>query len=61
LGDIRHNFADLKKIQSQLGFKPGVNFEDGLTKFTGWVKQQDVQESKFQDSIEEMKQKGLFK
>lgn len=61
LGDIRHNFADLKKIESKLGFRPKVNFEEGLTKFTDWVKEQDVSESKFEDSIQEMKQKGLFK
>ena len=61
LGDIRHNYADLKKINSILGFKPKVNFEEGLSQFTAWVKEQEIQESKFEDSVQEMKAKGLFK
>lgn len=61
LGDIRHNFADLTKIKASLGFTPKVSFEEGLTKFTAWVKEQEVQESRFEDSVKEMKEKGLFK
>ncbi|HEX2683800.1 MAG TPA: NAD-dependent epimerase/dehydratase family protein [Ferruginibacter sp.] len=61
LGDIRHNFADLKKIKGVLGFEPRVDFENGISMFTDWVKMQEVSASKFDDSIEEMKQKGLFK
>ena len=61
LGDIRHNFADLTKVKARLGFTPKVNFEAGLTKFTAWVKEQEVQESRFEDSVKEMKAKGLFK
>ena len=61
LGDIRHNFAGLSKIEAALSFKPAINFEDGITKFTAWVKEQEIQESKFEDSIQEMKRKGLFK
>ncbi|PRD37401.1 UNVERIFIED_CONTAM: wbiB, partial [Trichonephila clavipes] len=41
LGDIRHNFADLTKIKSLLGFNPQVNFESGLKKFTDWVNTQE--------------------
>lgn len=61
LGDIRHNFADLTKIKSLLGFEPKVSFEQGLKKFTEWVNTQEVQEDKYQKSIEEMKAKGLYK
>jgi dTDP-L-rhamnose 4-epimerase len=61
LGDIRHNFADLGKISSTLGFKPKVSFKEGIKKFTEWVNTQVVQSDKYQQSIEEMKQKGLFK
>jgi len=61
LGDIRHNFADLTKITSRLGFKPLVNFKDGIKKFADWVITQNINEDKFQHSIEEMKQRGLFK
>lgn len=61
LGDIRHNFADLAKIKSNLGFSPKFTFEAGLKNFTNWVNTQEVQEDKYQQSIDEMKAKGLYK
>lgn len=61
LGDIRHNFADLTKINSTLGFEPKFTFEQGLQQFTDWVNTQEVQEDKYQKSIDEMKAKGLYK
>ena len=61
LGDIRHNFADLTKIKKALGFTPTVSFEEGITKFAQWVITQPIAVSKFENSIEEMKKKGLFK
>ena len=30
LGDIRHNYADLKKIETLLGYKPSVTFVEGI-------------------------------
>ncbi|TKB99650.1 NAD-dependent epimerase/dehydratase family protein [Pedobacter cryotolerans] len=61
LGDIRHNYADLNKIKSKLGFEPKFDFKKGLKRFTEWVETQEVQEDKYMQSIEEMKAKGLFK
>ena len=61
LGDIRHNYADLTKIKSVLGFTPKVSFDEGLEKFTQWVNTQEVQEDQYQKSINEMKAKGLYK
>lgn len=61
LGDIRHNYADLTKIESQLGFKPKVDFQQGLQKFTDWVNTQKIQIDRYQKSIDEMKAKGLYK
>lgn len=61
LGDIRHNFADLTKIKSKLGFSPKFNFEQGIKKFTDWVNMQEIQEDRSALSLEEMKEKGLFK
>jgi len=61
LGDIRHNYADLTKINSLLDFQPKYNFENGIKKFTEWVLTQEIKESKYEDSIVEMKEKGLFK
>lgn len=61
LGDIRHNYADLTKIKSRLGFEPKFNFDQGLKQFTDWVNTQEVQEDKYDQSIKEMKAKGLYK
>ncbi len=61
LGDIRHNFADLTKIKSKLNFVPKVSFEEGIKQFTSWVNTQEIQQDKYQQSIQELKAKGLFK
>jgi dTDP-L-rhamnose 4-epimerase len=61
LGDIRHNFADLSKIESKLGFKPSFDFTSGVSEFVQWVKGQDINEDTYSKSVEEMKAKGLFK
>lgn len=61
LGDIRHNYADLKKIKSHLGFEPSYDFKKGIKKFANWVLTQEITESSFENSIQEMKDKGLFK
>jgi dTDP-L-rhamnose 4-epimerase len=61
LGDIRHNYADLSKIKSKLGFTPQYDFEKGIALFCDWVKQQNPTNIKYSQSLEEMKQKGLFK
>lgn len=61
LGDIRHNYADLTKITATLGFLPEVNFKTGINRFVKWVKSQEIQEDKYENSIEELKKKGLIK
>ncbi len=61
LGDIRHNYADISKIKTMLGFVPKINLEQGIFAFCNWVNGQDVQASAFEDSLQEMKAKGLFK
>jgi len=61
LGDIRDNYADLDKIKAKLGFEPKVSFEEGIRRFTAWVNAQDVVEDKYETSINEMKEKGLYK
>lgn len=61
LGDIRHNFADLTKIKNTLGFTPKWTFEEGIARFSRWVDAQKVMHDRYSESIEEMKQKGLYK
>ena len=61
LGDIRHNYADISKARTMLGFEPKWSFEKGIEQFCKWVESQPVQEDKYDSSIEEMKNKGLYK
>ena len=61
LGDIRHNFADITKIQRALGFQPKYTFREGLKNFCGWVNTQQAGADHYFHSIEVMKQKGMFK
>lgn len=61
LGDIRDNYADLTKIKEKLGFEPKVSFEEGISKFVQWVNLQEVSEDNYEKSINEMKEKGLYK
>ena len=60
-GDIRHNYVDLSKIESLLGFNPKYDFKKGITEFVKWVKKQEIKEDKYEKSIQELKKKGLMK
>ncbi len=61
LGDIRHNYADLSLAKKILGFEPKWSFDQGIKQFTEWVNRQELQKDNYEASLEEMKQKGLFK
>jgi dTDP-L-rhamnose 4-epimerase len=61
IGDIRHNYADLSRIKELLGFEPKYDFETGIKLFAQWVKSQEVETSRYDESLTEMKEKGLYK
>jgi dTDP-L-rhamnose 4-epimerase len=61
IGDIRHNYADLTKVKNKLNFAPTVSFAQGIKLFCDWVNLQSVHQSNYEASLNEMKQKGLFK
>ncbi|WP_302323085.1 NAD(P)-dependent oxidoreductase [uncultured Duncaniella sp.] len=61
LGDIRHNYADITLAREILGFQPKVDFPTGISRFASWVDSQSVQEDRYDESIKEMKDKGLYK
>jgi dTDP-L-rhamnose 4-epimerase len=60
-GDIRHNFADLTKVRAVLGFEPSVTVEEGLRRFVTWVISELVQVDRYEESLRELQEKGLFK
>ena len=61
LGDIRHNYADLSKIENALGFSSKLNFKAGITEFVKWVKTQEIMDDKYKNSLKELKLKGIIK
>ena len=61
IGDIRHNYADLKKAKEVLGYTPKWEFKDGLKYFLEWASLEPVPELNFEKSLKEMADKGLFK
>jgi nucleoside-diphosphate-sugar epimerase len=38
-GDIRHSLADISKAEAALGYKPTVDFEEGLRRTVDWYRQ----------------------
>ena len=60
-GDIRHNFADLSLIKERLGFQSQIDFETGIQKFCNCVNDQSIQPDRYEQSLAEMKKKGLMK
>lgn len=61
LGDIRHNKADISKAARLLDFKPAVDFSAGIKRFTEWVNTQEIAASKYDESLKEMRSRGLMK
>lgn len=61
LGDIRHNFADISKIKNEMGWTPKVMINEGLKNFSKWVLSQKLPELQYEKSLQEMKDKGMFK
>jgi UDP-glucose 4-epimerase len=41
-GDIKHSLADISKAQTALGYKPTVNFEEGLRLTVEWYRKTGV-------------------
>lgn len=61
IGDIRHNYACLKKINKILGYKPKYDFKKGVLNFTQWVKSQKIEKDNYDKSLNELRNKGLIK
>jgi len=61
VGDIRHNVADLTRIKATLDFMPSVHVEDGLRHFVAWVQGEKIECDRYEESLSELRAKGLFK
>ncbi len=41
-GDIKHSLADISKAEAHLGYRPKVNFEEGLRRTVDWYRGADL-------------------
>lgn len=61
MGDIRHNIADVSKLEQVLGFVPGVSFKQGLANFLGWAAEQAPEDkAAYLRSVSELAARGLM-
>ena len=61
VGDIRENFADLSLISEVLRYRPQISFDQGIKLFAQWVEGQSVKADAYEQSIHELKLRGLYK
>lgn len=61
MGDIRHNIADVSKLEQVLGFVPGIPFKQGLANFLGWAAGQAPEDkAAYLRSVSELAARGLM-
>jgi len=60
LGDIRHNFADLKNLHEKLSYYPKISIEKGIEKFANWVSIQPKEIDRLDLAKEQLKKYNLF-
>ncbi len=59
-GDIRHGMAELSYAQSTLKYVPSWKFKDGIVKFLQWANEFTPSDRGYEQSLVEMKQRGLL-
>ena len=60
LGDIRHCTADITRLREALGFVPEVPFADGVARFVEWALHEHVEGVAYEESLDEMRSRGLL-
>lgn len=58
VGDIRHCFADIRKAERLLGYRPQVSFEEGLRELAEWLDDQIIGKETAQ-ADRELSERGL--
>jgi len=59
-GDIRHGLADLSLARRLLNYNPEYEFDVGLRKFLEWAAESRSAVSRYDESLTEMKTRGLL-
>ena len=42
-GDVKHSLADISLAEKHLGYKPKVDFEEGLERTIAWYRNREVE------------------
>lgn len=60
VGDIRHNFADVSRLEAVTGFRPAISLETGMRRFVAWVADQPVPQDLLDHANAELKARKLM-
>lgn len=60
LGDIRHCYADLTQIKTQLNFVPAMSLKQGIAEFASWVLSQPLPEDGLDKANDELKKRKMM-
>jgi dTDP-L-rhamnose 4-epimerase len=60
VGDIRHNVADISRIQALTGYQPRWSFHDGLKQFLDWACGYATSDAGYERSLKELAERGLI-
>lgn len=60
IGDIRHNYADISRLENILGLTPKVSLQDGLRRFAKWVMLQPIPEDRLAQANQELRDRKLM-
>jgi dTDP-L-rhamnose 4-epimerase len=61
IGDIRHNIADISKLDNVLAYKPTIDLATGLERFVSWVKTEPIPDDKSEIAKAELLTRNLMK
>ncbi|WP_258879118.1 hypothetical protein [Paraburkholderia sp. BL6669N2] len=50
----------MKKIRKELDFEPKVSFAEGAMHFCKWVEEQTISDAGYDQSVAEMRSRGLL-
>jgi dTDP-L-rhamnose 4-epimerase len=61
VGDVRHAVADVRRAGEAFGFRPTVEFAEGIGRLLAWVREQDPVRDRSAAMAREMASRGLLK
>ena len=61
IGDIRHNIADISKLDNVLAYKPTIDLATGLERFVSWVKTEPIPDDKSEIAKAELLTRNVMK